>query len=209
MDGIYPDEFSKIALALTSAQLAKKMFVEELGEGEDLAFNFLGWKDGRLVTITQMAKKYMKEAPIDRLQRCASMLRTVRGFWDVDSITMVAEGYCSADSEKTKGLDLAKVFIEGTEKVSECETVTHVEQDGEEGADLTLVSSSYEYRLNRRAIFGPITVYPEGVMRILRDKSYPALLYKTITEDYYAEHTDEDEVAEYINNLGFHVQVFY
>ena len=55
MDGIYPDEFSKIALALTSAQLAKKMFVEELGEGEDLAFNFLGWKDGRLVTITQQS----------------------------------------------------------------------------------------------------------------------------------------------------------
>ena len=60
MDGNYPDEFSKIALALTSAQLAKQMFVEESGVGEDLAFNFLGWKDGGLVTIAQMGKKAMR-----------------------------------------------------------------------------------------------------------------------------------------------------
>ena len=209
MDGFYPDEFSKIALALTSAQLAKKMFVEESGNSEDLAFNFLGWKDSQLITITQMSKKYMKEKPIERLQRCASMLKVIRGFWGIDSITMVAEGYCSKDFQKTQGLDLAKVFLGGENDVSECVTVTHAEQDQETGADLTLVSSSYKYRLNRRAVFEPITVYPGGAMKILRDKSYPALLYKTITEEYYVEQSDENEVAEFINNLGFHLQVFY
>jgi hypothetical protein len=47
MDGFYPDEFSKIALALTSAQMAKKIFIEESGIGEDLAFNFIGWKESK------------------------------------------------------------------------------------------------------------------------------------------------------------------
>jgi hypothetical protein len=209
MDGHYPDEFAKIALALTSAQLAKQMFVEESGVGEDLAFNFIGWKDGRLLTITQMGKKFMKEPPVDRLQRCASMLRMIRGFWNVDSITMVAEGYCSPDIEKTRGLDLAKAFLDEKNEVSECVTITHAEQDDEGGAEITLVSTSYKYRLNRRAVFEPITVYPNGAVNVLRDKSYPALLYKTVSEDYVVEEMEEEDAAEAINNLGFHLQVFY
>ena len=68
MDDLYPDEFSKIALALTSAQLAKQGFVSELGVGEDLAFNFIGWKDGKVLAIVQLSKKHMQEKPIDRLQ---------------------------------------------------------------------------------------------------------------------------------------------
>lgn len=209
MDGNYPDEFSKIALALTSAQLAKQMFVEESGIGEELAFNFLGWKDGSLVTIAQMGKKTMKESHIDRIQKCSAMLRMLRGFWNIDSITMVAEGYCSFDIEKTRGLDLSKAFLEDDKEISECVTVTHAEQDDEGGAELTLVSTSYKYRLNRRVIFEPITVYPNGAINVLRDKSYPALLHKTISEDYVVEQVEEDEAAEIINNLGFHLQVFY
>lgn len=209
MEGYYPDEFAKIALALTSAQLAKQMFVEESGVGEDLAFNFIGWRDGRLVTITQMGKKFMKEPPIDRLQRCASMLRMIKGFWNVDSITMVAEGYCSPDAEKTRGLDLAKAFLDEKNGVRECVTVTHAEHGDTGDVDITLVSTSYKYRLNRRAIFEPITVYPDGAVNVLRDKSYPALLYKTVSEDYFVDAVNEDDAAEAINNLGFHLQVFY
>lgn len=209
VDGTYPDEFSKIALALTSAQLAKQAFVDELGSGEDLAFNFIGWKEGKIITITQLSKKHMKEPPIDRLQRCAGMLRLMRGFWNVDSISMVAEGYCSTDIEKTKGLDLQKAFLDDNTEVNECITVTHAECDQMGGAELTLVSTSYEYRSKSRMFFKPITVYPDGAVRTLRDKSYPALLYKTVMEDYVVNEKDEDEAAESINNLGFHLQVFY
>mgnify|MGYP003351231594 FL=1 len=210
MDGYYPDEFAKIALALTSAQLAKQVFVEEHGAGEDLAFNFIGWRDGRLTTICQMGRAYMQDAPIDRLQRCASMLRIIRGFWNVDSITMVAEGYCSPDAEKTRGLDLGKTYKDDENSgIKECITVTHAEQDDFEGAEITLISTSYRYRLNRRAVFGPVTVYPQHAVNVLRDKSYPALLYKAVSEDYVSDCSDEDEAAETINNLGFHLQVFY
>lgn len=209
MDDTYPDEFAKIALALTSAQLAKQDFVGASGVGQDLAFNFIGWKDSKIVTITQLSKKYMEEAPIERLQRCAGMLRIVKGFWDIDSISMVAEGYCSPDIEKTKGLDLQKAYLDDSTGVSECITITHAEPDEFGDIELTLVSTSYEYRINNKMHFKPITVYPNGAVKTLRDKSYPALLYKTIREDYVVNEKDEDEVVEAITNLGFHLQVFY
>lgn len=209
MDDLYPDEFSKIALALTSAQLAKQGFVSEAGVGEDLAFNFIGWKDGKVLTIVQLSRKHMQEKPIDRLQRCAAMLSILKGFWDIDSISMVAEGYCSPDVEKTRGLDLQKAFLDETTGVSECITVTHAESDEMGGAELTLVSIAYEYLAKNRMLFKPITVYPDGAVRTLRDKSYPALLYKTVMEQYIVNEKDEDEAAEAINNLGFHLQVFY
>jgi hypothetical protein len=209
VDDLYPDEFSKIALALTSAQLAKQGFVSEAGVGEDLAFNFIGWKDGKVLTIVQLSKKHMQEKPIDRLQRCAAMLSILKGFWDIDSISMVAEGYCSPDVEKTRGLDLQKAFLDETTGVSECITVTHAESDEMGGAELTLVSIAYEYLAKNRMLFKPITVYPDGAVRTLRDKSYPALLYKTVMEQYIVNEKDEDEAAEAINNLGFHLQVFY
>lgn len=209
VDDVYPDEFAKIALALTSAQLAKQDFVSESGVGEDLAFNFIGWKDGKILTITQLGKNYMKEPPIDRLQRCAGMLRMLRGFWNIDSISMVAEGYCSPDIEKTRGLDLQKAYLDDSTGVSECITITHAEPDDLGDVEVTLVSASYEYRANNKMHFKPITVYPNGAVNTLRDKSYPALLYKTIREDYVVNETDEDEAAEAVNNLGFHLQVFY
>lgn len=209
VDDLYPDEFSKIALALTSAQLAKQGFVSEAGVGEDLAFNFIGWKEGKVLAIVQLSQKHMKEKPIDRLQRCAAMLGILKGFWDIDSISMVAEGYCSPDVEKTRGLDLQKAFLDETTGVSECITVTHAENDEMGGAELTLVSIAYEYLAKNRMIFKPITVYPDGAVRTLRDKSYPALLYKTVIEQYIVNEKDEDEAAEAINNLGFHLQIFY
>jgi hypothetical protein len=209
MDDTYPDEFSKIALALTSAQLAKQDFVGESGIGEDLAFNFIGWKSGKILTIAQLGKDHMKEPPIDRLQRCAGMLRVMKGFWEIDSISMVAEGYCSPDIEKTRGLDLQKAYLDDSTGVAECITITHAEPDDFGDVELTLVSTSYEYRANSKMHFKPITVYPNGAVKTLRDKSYPALLYKTVLEDYVVNEKDEDEAAESINKMGFHLQVFY
>lgn len=209
MEDTYPDEFSKIALALTSAQLAKQGFVSDSGVGEDLAFNFIGWKDGRILTIAQLGASYMKEPPIERLQRCAGMLRLIKGFWEVDSISMVAEGYCSPDIEKTKGLDLQKAFLDDSTGVNECITITHAEPDEMGDVEVTLVSTAYEYLVNKKVHFKPLTVYPNGAVKTLRDKSYPALLYKTLTEDYAVNENDEEEAAIAVNNMGFHLQVFY
>jgi hypothetical protein len=209
VEDTYPDEFSKIALALTSAQLAKQDFVGESGVGEDLAFNFVGWKDGKILTISQLGKAHMKEPPVERLQRCAGMLRMLKGFWNVDSISMVAEGYCSPDIEKTRGLDLQKAYLDDSTGVSECITVTHAEPDDLGDVEVTLVSVSYEYRSGNKIDFKPIIVYPNGAVNTLRDKSYPALLYKTVREDYVVNEESEDEAAETVNNLGFHLQVFY
>jgi hypothetical protein len=209
VEDTYPDEFSKIALALTSAQLAKQDFVGESGVGEDLAFNFVGWKDGKILTISQLGKAHMKEPPVERLQRCAGMLRMLKGFWNVDSISMVAEGYCSPDIEKTRGLDLQKAYLDDSTGVSECITVTHAEPDDLGDVEVTLVSVSYEYRSGNKIDFKPIIVYPNGAVNTLRDKSYPALLYKTVREDYVVNEDSEDEAAETVNNLGFHLQVFY
>lgn len=208
MNGVYPDEFSKIALALTSAQLAKRLFVKEMGAGEDLAFNFIGWKNDRVAVITQLGKKHMKNTPIDRIQRCAAMLRIMKGYWEIDGLSMVAEGYCSSDAEKTKGLDLQKAFSGKSKDVKECITITHAERLDMDEPEVNIVSISYSYQANRRVVFAPITLYPDGAIRTLRDKSYPALLYKTIYEDYAVPESSEHEAANSINELGFHLQVF-
>lgn len=208
MEGFYPDEFSKIALALTSAQLAKRLFVQELGKGEDLTFNFIGWRDGHVIVVAQLTKQYMELPPIERLQRCATMLRILRGFWNVDSISMIAEGYCSQDIEKTKGLDLQKVFEENEDCVEECITITHAEGRSDVEPDVNVVSTTYKYQADRRVVFSPMILYPNGAVRTLRDKSYPALLYKTVNESYVAMESTEEEAADSINELGFHLQVF-
>jgi hypothetical protein len=209
VEDIYTDEFGKISLALTSAQIAKKDFVKEFGVGEDLAFNFIGWKDGRIAIILQLNKDFMKESPALRLGRCMDMCRIVKGFWDVDAISMVAEGYCSEDPGRTKGLDLQKAFIDPTHSVFECITVTHVEEDFDQELGVTLVSVPYSYNAGNIVEFDTVRVYPQGAVNVLRDKSYPAMLYKTISEAYPIDIDDEDEAIDKLVAMGFHVQVIY
>lgn len=210
MEETYPDEFGKVALALTSAQIAKQASVVAEGIGEDLAFNFIGWKEGKLKVITQLNSSLMKEAPIDRLFRCSDMCRTLRAHWEIDAISMIAEGYCSKDIAKTRGLDLAKAFVEQGDAVNECITVTHVEVPVGEIDDspmVSLVSVPYTYGDKRKVQFGNLSVYPQGAVNVLRDRSYPAMMYKTMNESYYIEETDTNQVVEKLLKMGFHVQV--
>lgn len=207
MEEAYPDEFGKMALALTSAQIAKSGFVKDFGVGEDLAFNFIGWRNGKIKIITQLNKSFMTENPISRLGRCTDMCRTVKAYWDIDSISMIAEGYCSEDLAKTKGLDLAKAFATNDGKVYECLTVTHVESAYEEDPLLTLVSMGYQYRKGNNVHFDEAKVYPQGAINVLRDKSYPAMLYKTIYNSYVSEDDNEEDVVDKLVSMGFHVQV--
>lgn len=137
------------------------------------------------------------------------MCRIVKGFWDVDAISMVAEGYCSEDPGRTKGLDLQKAFIDPTHSVFECITVTHVEEDFDKELGVTLVSVPYSYSAGNIVEFDTVRVYPQGAVNILRDKSYPAMLYKTISEAYPIDIDEEDEAIDKLVAMGFHVQVIY
>jgi hypothetical protein len=123
---------------------------------------------------------------------------------------MIAEGYCSNDLAKTKGLDLAKAFVEQGDTVNECLTVTHVEipKDHLDTSPMvSLVSLPYKYGEKKRVNFGRLSVYPQGAMNVLRDRSYPAMLYKTLNETYYLGEYDESEVIERLLKMGFHVQI--
>ena len=207
MEEIYQDEFAKVSLALTSAQIAKRGFVGDFGVGEDLSFNFIGWKNGKIRVITQLNKELMKESPPLRLGRCMDMCRILKAHWEIDSISMIAEGYCSTDPIKTKGLDLAKAFLEPDKDVNECITVTHVETVYDDDPMLTLVSINYKYASGNKVEFDDVRVYPQGAVNVLRDKSYPAMLYKSVRDSSYIDETEEEVVVDKLVHMGFHVQV--
>lgn len=207
MEQKYSDEFGKLALALTSAQVAKTTFVKEFGVGEDLAFNFIGWKNSQIKVVCQLNKEFMKELPAQRLKRCSEMCIILKSFWDIDAISMIAEGYCSSDPEKTNGLDLAKVYTEKSDLVNECITVTHVESVLDDEPSVTLASINYKYMPKNSVQYERVRVYPGGVTKILRDKSYPAVLYKTIRDSYFDGYVDESEVIKKLTDLGFYLQI--
>lgn len=211
MEDNYASEFSKIALALTSGQLAKSTFVEELGAGEDIAFNFIGWQGSQIAVITQLSKAYMKLEQTERLNKCISMCRILKKYWDIDAITMLAEGYCSRDPGQTKGLDLHKAFEDKLHGVTECLTVTHAQTEEYGVVSITLVAAPYSYNVEKEVEYEDVLVYPEGAVNVVRDKNYPAMMYKILIDE--EEHEDFEEVEmfsaiEEMNELGFHSQVF-
>ena len=102
---LYPDSMSKIALALTGAQLAKNINVEEFGVGEDLAFNFFALKKGELLVVAQLQQSEMNKPVESRIPKCGDMLATLKTFWGIDAVTLVAEGFETHNKEKLQGRD--------------------------------------------------------------------------------------------------------
>jgi hypothetical protein len=207
----YIDEFSKLALALTSGQLAKRAFVADLGIGEDLNFNFIGWLNNKVVIILQLDKKYMRIDPEQRFQKCAAMCMALRRYWGIDGVTMIAEGWCSKDPQKTEGLDLAKAFVNKENDVQECLTIVHSQINNDDNITVTVMASPYEYSGGRTIEFHDLIFYSEGGVNIVRDKKYPAMLYKCLSSEveYDVERYTLDEVSDAIMNNGFHIQEFY
>ena len=122
---ISKDETKVVQLAeelLKKFPPAKTSVVEFLGAQYDM-----GWNGDELIIVCQMKKEMMRMHPNDRLDRCTSLLTALRRYWYITAVTMVAEGYCSLDPEKTKGVELAKDFAKQDSAVEECITLTHAE----------------------------------------------------------------------------------
>jgi hypothetical protein len=180
MEDIYIDDLQKLALTLTSAQLAKRAFVSDMGIGEDIAFNFFGWQNNRIALIAQLNRPLMSLKPEQRFGVCADLCMAMRTYWGVDAISMVAEGWISKDPEKTKGLDLQKAFAKKDSEVRECITITHAELDEDGETSVQLLACPYEYELGRKVNFKDVVYYRDGAVKIIRDKKFPAMMIKCL-----------------------------
>lgn len=211
MEDSYADNFSKLALAATSAQLAKSISVKDHGVGEDLTFNFMGWNSDELSIVCQMRKDLMQINPEHRLEKCVSLCSILRQYWGITALTMVAEGYCSMNPEKTHGVELAKAFAEPTSEVQECITLTHAEIIESNAIEVNLIALPYKYNLGREVEWMEMLFYPTKAQQILRQSKYPIMLEKSLREKIQedAQPEDYDEIRQSIYSGGFYIQEFY
>lgn len=201
-----------MALAATSAQLAKTISVKDFGVGEDLTFNFMGWNSDELVIVCQMRKELMQIQPEDRLLKCLAMCSTLRRYWGITALTMVAEGYCSLNPEKTAGVELAKAFAEPNSDVQECITLTHAEiMENKNNIEVNLIALPYKYQIGREVEWLDMLFYPTAAQKILRQSKYPVMLEKSLQENIAedAQPDDYDEIRQNIYSEGFYIQEFY
>jgi hypothetical protein len=215
VDGTYDNDYSKIALAVTAAQLAKATCVKEFGVGEDLSMNFFGWDDDSLLIVCQMGRTLMNLPVEDRLQHSSELCSVLRKYWGVKAITMVAEGYCSYSQAATEGLALSKAFLDPKKPVKECVTVTHVslakEDADEDGFSTTVLAVPYIYELGRTLKWFDMLVYTDGGGKNFRNSKFPQVMKKGLKRRVIEDLVDEAyvELREIINSNGFHVQEFY
>ena len=213
VDGNYDNDYSKIALAITAAQLAKSTSVKEFGVGEDLAMNFFGWGEDSLSIVCQMRHDMMRTDPDERLERCQELCNVLRKYWGVTSLSMVAEGFCSMDQTKTAGEPLSEAFLNPQKPVKECLTVTHVstEDSGPTSPVVTIVAVPYEYELGRGLKWLEMLIYPTGSEKNFRNSKFPEAMKKALRNRVVDDLPDEsyDELRRLINANGFHIQEFF
>lgn len=208
---LYPDSMSKMALALTSAQLAKDLMVQEHGIGEDLAFNFFGWQDDQLIIVSQLKRSLMGVPMVERLNRCGDMCKVLRSYWGITAISMIAEGYETLDKQKLNGRELRQAFIEDPNLVQECVTVTHCEPNEVTGdLELTLVSVPYSYAVAKEVLWGDALGYTRGTETILRSSPVPQMLIASLNEEviHDIEIQEIDRILESLVANGFIVDEF-
>lgn len=202
---------SKIALAITGAQLAKDLMVDEYGIGEDLAFNFFAWRDDRLSMVIQLRNEFMRVPVAERLPRCQVMCNLIRTAWAVDAITLVAEGFETLDKTKLNGKDLRQAFIENKNIVRECITVTHCEINEVNGnIDTTVATVPYSYEIGRSVEWGETTGYTRNVDDIMRTAAVPKMLRDALSLSPLSEYSD-DELDSFVRAMhvdGFNIEEF-
>ena len=212
MEGSYSDNFSKLALAATSSQLAKVVCVKEFGVGEDLTFNFMGWNGDELIIVCQLRKDMMLVDPEERFSRCKFMCGSLRKYWGVTAITMVAEGYCSLDPTKVFNTELAKAYVDPDSGVQECITLTHGEIGGENNeVEVNLIALPYTYELGRDVVWLEMLIYPTKAQEVLKNSKYPQMLKSSLKTSLADEvgPDDDDQLREAILSSGFYIQEFY
>lgn len=207
---VYPDTYSKVALALTSAQVAKESLVAEFGAGEDLPFNFFGWNGGDPVLLVQLARERMVD-PIDgRLELCAGAVQVMRTRFGCDSLTLVAEGFFSSHPEITRSMNMRLAFDNDVHYVKECITVAHVELDDSGGPLATLVTCPYQYLGDKVVVWDELRAFSRGVGQVLRDVPFPAMMAAALRLG--VEVWDDEEsvrVLDVLSARGFNVQQFF
>lgn len=199
----YPDMEGKIALCLKSSMIAKEMAVSEMGVGEDLTFSLFGWQRENMKAIATLSQELMAEEPEKRLERVAVAATVLRKGWGCDSLSFVAEAFCSTDAEVTRGKDLRAMFTKAGSPVYECLTVTHVDRNS-----VMLVTQPYRVGLGRKVEWLDTLVNDDA--KGLRDAKYPAILGAILHMDAepFAGASDAfyEALAEGMAEDGFHVQ---
>jgi len=203
----YGDDVKKLALLTASYRRTKSDMVNERGVGEDLPFNFFGWKHKDLAITVQMDGESMNLDLFERFEKSAKVCHMLRQYWAVDEITMVAEGFLSYDPLATSGKSLREAFIKN-EKVSECITLTHAFKRGKLG-QVSVVAMPYSYD-QRKVVWDTMIATPDDAAKLFRESIFPAMLVKTITEKIVArvDSATKDRVAQEIANEGFQIYNF-
>jgi hypothetical protein len=207
----YPDDMGKIALTITSAQLAKDLMVDEYGIGEDLAFTFFGWRENRLSMVVQLRNEFMRAPVIERIPRCQVMCNLIRTAWAIDAITLVAEGFETLDKSKLGGKDLRQAFIDGKDLVRECITVTHCEINEVNGnIETTVATVPYSYEVGRSIEWGETTGYTRNLDALMKDAPVPRILREALCLSPNEEYSD-DELDAFVRAMhvdGFNIEEF-
>lgn len=207
----YFDDFGKCALAITSAQLAKETAVKEYGIGEDIATHFIGWVGPTLLVIAQMKAELSKEPHPIRFAKCRKLCLFMKKYWGVTGITMVAEGYCSLSSEKTKHLELNKAFLDSSLPVKECLTVTHIGTTDEgETMPVAMLAAPYTIGVGKVVNWEELLIYPADGDKHTRHSLYPIMLEQTMAERFEStvSLTQYTEIKKELSTEGFLLQEF-
>jgi hypothetical protein len=208
----YVNDLSKMALALTSAQLAKGNAIKDFGVGEEIPLHLLGWTPLQLRIICQMRRDVANKSPEDRFERCSVACAMIRKLWGASSITMVSEAYCSKDSNKTKGLELSKAFTDHNLPVYECIAVSHV-SIGDDGsvAPVSMVAAPFTIGLGKNIQWHDVLVYPEIAEKHTIQRKYPTMMKRAISENTLIGEIPGEQIDEMKNEMhavGFIFQEF-
>ena len=206
---LYPDVYAKLALAVTSTQLAKQNAVEEFGIGEDLPFMFLGWRDDFLSVILAFSRVDMKMPVAQRVPKVEATCNEMSQAYWVDSVTFVAEGFMSKAPWDLKGRELTEAFVAQDAKVTECITSSHVRFNRNGDAEVMLVSTPYDILIGKHVVWGDQSAYSQGVGAVLQDAPILKVIIRALSCTY--ERLEQEEQEELCGNLmshGVNIQEF-
>ena len=206
---LYPDVYAKLALAVTSTQLAKQNAVEEFGIGEDLPFMFLGWRDDFLSVMLAFSRADMQMPVEQRFPKVDATCNVMRQAYWCDSITFVAEGFMSKAPWELKGRELTEAFVAKYAKVTECITSSHVRFNRNGDPEVMLVSTPYNTIVGKHVVWGDQSAYSQGVGAVLQDAPILRVVIGALACTY--ERLDTDEQEELCGNLmshGVNIQEF-
>lgn len=187
----YEHRLDKIAIALLSGVNAKEGCVQEFGIGEDLPISIFCWKEDRLELVLSLMPTPDVKDHVKRFKKIGDALCIVRKGWGIDALTMLAEGWVSTNPQATEGRELREVYIEKGSPVSECLSITHVEND-----EVTFLAKPYMQTVGRKVVWEEELYFPGNTRVRGQNAMYPNLFARILKEVTYEE-PPEDAVTYY------------